>query len=281
MADKPLNGKVAFVTGAGSPIGFGRAMTFALVRAGARVAMFDIKEDWLNETAQRVRTECGEDSVLPLAGSVASPEDVDRAIASTISTLGSLDILVNNAGTNPINMGLATEFRLKAWEVSPEGWERVVGVNCSGPFFTIRAVVERMIGQKWGRIIGVTTSLNTMYKAHGSPYGPSKAAHEALMATVAQELEGTGVTANILVPGGPANTNLIPQTAEYDRSELIQPDIMQKPIVWLASEESNGLNGLRFIAYHWDETLPRDQRVAQASAPAAWPQAGQGSIQPS
>ena len=137
-----------------------------------------------------------------------------------------------------------------------------------------------MIERKWGRIIGVTTSLNTLYKAHGSPYGPSKAAHEALMATIGQELEGTGVTANILVPGGPANTNLIPQNAEYDRSKLIQPDVMQKPVVWLASEASDGLNGLRFIAYHWDETLPLKERVAKASSPAAWPQAGQGSIRP-
>ena len=80
MADKPLSGKIAFVTGAGSPIGFGRAMTFALVRAGARVAMFDIKEDWLNETARLVRNDYGEDTVLPLVGSVASPRDVEHAV---------------------------------------------------------------------------------------------------------------------------------------------------------------------------------------------------------
>ena len=201
MADRPLEGKVALVTGAGSPIGFGRRMTFALTAAGARVAMVDIKEEWLNQTADEVRAANGKDSVLPVVASVADPDDAARAVESAISSLGGLDILVNNAGTNPRNVGLTTEFREKCWEVSPEAWVRVYAVNCSGPFFTVRAAVGHMIEKGWGRIIGVTTSLDTMYRAYGSPYGPSKAGHEAFMATLCQELDGTGVTANVLVPG--------------------------------------------------------------------------------
>ena len=280
MADRPLEGKVALVTGAGSPIGFGRRMTFALTAAGARVAMVDIKEEWLNQTADEVRAANGKDSVLPVVASVADPDDAARAVESAISSLGGLDILVNNAGTNPRNVGLTTEFRVKCWEVSPEAWVRVYAVNCSGPFFTVRAAVGHMIEKGWGRIIGVTTSLDTMYRAYGSPYGPSKAGHEAFMATLCQELDGTGVTANVLVPGGPANTNLIPQDAPYDRDQLIQPPVMEKPVVWLASEASNGINGRRFIAYHWDETVPLEERLSKASAPVAWPQAGQAAIAP-
>ena len=280
MADRPLEGKVALVTGAGSPIGFGRRMTFALTAAGARVAMVDIKEEWLNQTADEVRAANGKDSVLPVVASVADPDDAARAVESAISSLGGLDILVNNAGTNPRNVGLTTEFREKCWEVSPEAWVRVYAVNCSGPFFTVRAAVGHMIEKGWGRIIGVTTSLDTMYRAYGSPYGPSKAGHEAFMATLCQELDGTGVTANVLVPGGPANTNLIPQDAPYDRDQLIQPPVMEKPVVWLASEASNGINGRRFIAYHWDETVPLEERLSKASAPVAWPQAGQAAIAP-
>ena len=280
MADRPLEGKVALVTGAGSPIGFGRRMTFALTAAGARVAMVDIKEEWLNQTADEVRAANGKDSVLPVVASVADPEDAARAVESAISNLGGLDILVNNAGTNPRNVGLTTEFREKCWEVSPEAWVRVYAVNCSGPFFTVRAAVGHMIEKGWGRIIGVTTSLDTMYRAYGSPYGPSKAGHEAFMATLCQELDGTGVTANVLVPGGPANTNLIPQDAPYDRDQLIQPPVMEKPVVWLASEASNGINGRRFIAYHWDETVPLEERLSKVSAPVAWPQAGQAAIAP-
>ena len=71
-----------------------------------------------------------------------------------------------------------------------------------------RAAVIHMLDQGWGRIIGVTTSMDTMWRKGGAPYGPSKAGHEALVAIMAQELEGTGVTANVLVPGGATYTNM-------------------------------------------------------------------------
>ncbi len=176
--------------------------------------------------------------------------------------------------------GLATGGRTNFWETSPEAWSKVVAVNFSGPFFMARAVVGHMLAQQWGRIIGVTTSLDTMYRQLGSPYGPSKAGHEALIATMARELEGTGVTANVLVPGGPTNTNLIGSDTEYDRTELIQPEVMQAPVVWLASEEAREVNGRRFIAYYWDEALPIDQRLEKAGAPAAWPQLGMQMVSP-
>ena len=108
-----------------------------------------------------------------------------------------------------------------------------------------RAVVGHMMAQGWGRIIGVTTSMDTMYRKGGAPYGPSKAGHEALVALMAQELEGTGVTANVLVPGGATNTNLIAPDAPYARAALIQPEVMQAPIVWLASDASPAMKRSR------------------------------------
>src|SRR5581483_9876936 len=98
------------------------------------------------------------------------------------------------------------------------------------------------------------------------PYGPSKAGHEALVATMARQLEGSGVTANVLLPGGAADTNMIPPGR--DRSRLLKPEIMQDPVVWLASEASDGFNGRRIVAQFWDETLPIEQRLQKAAAPA-------------
>ncbi len=95
---------------------------------------------------------------------------------------------------------------------------------------------------------------------------------------MAQELEGTGVTANVLVPGGGTNTNLIAPDPELDRAALIQPDVMQAPVVWLASEESSEINGRRFIGYYWDDSLPIEERLEKAGAPAAWPQLGRQAI---
>jgi 3-oxoacyl-[acyl-carrier protein] reductase len=97
---------------------------------------------------------------------------------------------------------------------------------------------------------------------------------------MAQELEGTGVTANVLVPDGATYTNMTASNIAYAREKLIQPDVMQAPVVWLASEASNAFTGRRIIAYFWDERLPLAERLEKASAPAAWPQLGRQAIFP-
>ena len=186
---KPLDGKVAIVTGAGSPTGLGRAMTLALVRAGARVAMLDVDEGWLERTDDEVRAVGGDDCALPLVCDVSDPDSAEEAVRGTIAGLGGLHVLVNNAGMmNPSARGSGgTSF----WDIAPETWSRIVAVNSSGPFYMARAAVGHMLAQGWGRIIGVTTSVDSMYRAGLCPYGPSKAIHEALVALMAQELEGT------------------------------------------------------------------------------------------
>src|SRR5438132_7038777 len=88
----------------------------------------------------------------------------------------------------------------------------------------------------WGRIVNVTTSLGTMLNAGSPTYGPSKAALEALSAIMAKDLDGTGVTVNVLVPGGVTNTPMISDEAGYDRDKLIQPEVMVPPLLWLVSD---------------------------------------------
>jgi 3-oxoacyl-[acyl-carrier protein] reductase len=280
MAETSLQGKVAIVTGAGSPIGLGHAMTRGLVGAGARVALLDINAVWLEQSASEMRTIGGNDCALPIVANITDPASVERAVQQTIETLGGLHILVNNAGINQRSEGFTSEGASNFWHVSPEAWNRVVAVNLSGAFFMARAVVGHMMAQGWGRIIGVTTSMDTMWRRGGTPYGPSKAGHEALVAAMAQELEGTGVTANVLVPGGATYTNMTASNTAYDREKLIHPDVMQAPVVWLASEASHAFTGRRIIAYFWDERLPLAERLEKASAPAAWPQLGRQAIFP-
>jgi len=278
MREKVLEGKIAIVTGAASPRGLGRAMTEALVRAGARVSMMDINQQWLDETSNYMREIGGDDCVMTQIVDVTSIGEAERSIERTIEELGGLHILVNNAGIAPRNMLMGGETKNNFWEVSPEEWDRVVAVNSSGPFYMTRTVVPHMLEQGWGRIIGVTTSMNTMYREGGAPYGPSKAAHEALIAMASRELEGTGVTVNVLVPGGMASTDLIPDDTDHTRENMINPEVMQAPVVWLASDASDGINGQRFIGYHWDEDLPLEERLDKAAAPAAWPQLGAQAI---
>ncbi len=278
MQQKPLDGKIAIVTGAASPRGLGRSMTEALVRAGARVSMMDINRQWLDQSSNYMREIAGDDCVMTQVVDVSSIQEAERSVQRTIDELGGLHILVNNAGIAPRKMLMGGETKNNFWEVPPEEWDRVVAVNCSGPFYMTRTVVPHMLAQGWGRIIGITTSMNTMYREGGTPYGPSKAAHEALVAMASRELEGTGVTVNVLVPGGMASTDLIPDDTNHERSNMIQPDVMQKPVVWLASEASDGINGQRFIGYYWDEDLPLEERLEKSAAPAAWPQLGSQAI---
>ncbi len=280
MASRVLDGKTIIVTGAGSSIGMGREMSLALVAAGANVAMMDIDGGALEASANDARETGGDDKVLAIVGDVTSYADAQRVVQATLDRFGSLHVLVNNAGTNQRNVGMSNATLEPWWEINPDGWNRVVAVNFSGPFFMARAAVGHMMAQGWGRIIGVTTSLDTMIRVNMTPYGPSKAGHEALVATMAGELEGTGVTANVLVPGGPVNTNLLPPDTDFDRAKLIQPDVMRVPVVWLASDASSGVNGRRFIAYNWDESLPIEERLEKAGAPAAWPQLGGQAVYP-
>ena len=278
-----LEGRVAIVTGAASPIGMGRSITTAFVRAGARVAMLDVNQDWLDQTANDMREIGGDDAVLPIAADVTSAESVDSAVQRTIGELGGLHILVNNAGINARTGGFgarAAGSQNDFWTLEPDSWLRVVNVNLSGPFLMSHAVAPHMIEQGFGRIIGVTTSMDTMWRKGGAPYGPSKAGHEALVAIMAQDLEGTGVTANVLTPGGATATNMVipPEGASTDA--LIQPEAMQSPAVWIASDDAAHWNGRRIIAYYWDDSLPLEERLEKCSAPAAWPQLGLQAVHP-
>ena len=280
MAEGVLNGKTIIVTGAGSPIGMGRHMSIALASAGANVVMMDIDGATLEASANDAREASSDEQILTVVADVTSYADAQRTVQSALDHFGGLHVLVNNAGTNQRNVGMSNTLMEPWWEVSPEAWARVIAVNFSGPFHMARAAVGHMLEQGWGRIIGVTTSLDTMIRINMSPYGPSKAGHEALVATMATELEGTGVTANVLVPGGPVNTNLLPPDSPFDRAKLIQPDVMRVPVVWLASDAADGVNGRRFIAYDWDESLPVEERLEKAGAPAAWPQIPSKAIYP-
>ncbi len=280
MADGVLNGKTIIVTGAGSPIGMGRHMSIALASAGANVVMMDIDGTTLEASANDAREASSDEQILTVVADVTSYADAQRTVQSALDHFGGLHVLVNNAGTNQRNVGMSNTLMEPWWEVSPEAWARVVAVNFSGPFHMAHAAVGHLLEQGWGRIIGVTTSLDTMIRINMSPYGPSKAGHEALVATMATELEGTGVTANVLVPGGPVNTNLLPPDSPFDRAKLIQPDIMRVPVVWLASDAADGVNGRRFIAYDWDESLPVEERLEKAGAPAAWPQIPSKAVYP-
>ena len=280
MSDQSLSGRTAIMTGAGR--GLGRAMTLGLVRSGARVTMADIDEGVLAEAAELAEQEGGQGCVQPIKADVTSDDETRMVIAKTQEQYGSVDILVNDAALGPqITEDKFMSDPMKSWEVDPEIWRRTLAVNSLGPFLMIREAVPHMVESGWGRVINVTTSLNTMYQPGCCPYGPSKAALEAYTCLLSQELDGTGVTANVLIPGGPANTRMIPDHGFFtQRDVLIQPDQMAPPLQWLCSDAASEVNGRRFQAGLWDPDLPAEEAAEKAGAPVAWVELGLQAIRP-
>ena len=112
------------------------------------------------------------------------------------------------------------------------------------------------------------------------PYGASKAGLESMSHGHAQEFKGTGVTLNVVVPGGPADTALVPDDIGFDRSKLIAPSVMVPPIVWLCTDAAKKFTGNRYVAANWDVTIPPEQAEQACRAPAAWPQLAQSPVWP-
>jgi 3-oxoacyl-[acyl-carrier protein] reductase len=201
---------------------------------------------------------------------VSHAEDCRRAVDQVLAAFGTIDILINCAG---VSMGPAAnnkQGRVKFFEADPEGWQRVVSINALGAFLMARFAVAPMVAKGWGRIINVTTSYDTMLAEGLSAYGASKSALEASTVSWSKDLAGTGVTVNVLVPGGPVETpGFFPPGAPRP-PRILQADVMAVPIVWLASPQSDGVTGCRFIARDWDQQLPAAEAANKCRTLAAW-----------
>jgi NAD(P)-dependent dehydrogenase (short-subunit alcohol dehydrogenase family) len=259
--------QVAIVTGAAS--GIGRAMTLGLLEGGIDVAAIDKEMAWLDELRAAAAGKGG--ALQTIRADLADPASFDTIVSAVLGSSGRIDILVNNAGIGQGSIR-ADQRRnpLRFWEVTPEQWGRFVAVNATAPLMMARAVVPHMLRAKHGRIVTVTTSLGTMLREGYVLYGASKAAAEAAAAVMSADLAGTGVTANVLVPGGMTDTRIVPDAAVTDRSRLLRPEIMAPPLLWLVSDAAAGVTGRRFLAAHWDTALPPAQAAEKCGAPIAW-----------
>jgi len=258
--------KTAIVTGAAS--GLGRAMALGLVGAGFHVAAVDRSAAGLESLAAAAAEHPG--AIQTIHVDLAQPESFDRIIGAVLARSARIDVLVNNAGIGQASIRPnARANPIRFWDVTLDQWNRFVTVNATAPIMLTRAVLPHMLAAKSGRIITVTTSLGTMVREGYLLYGASKAATEAAMAGLSADLKATGVTSNVLVPGGVTNTPLVGDHAG-DRSRMLQPDIMVPPLLWLVSDTAAGVNGRRFIAADWDAKLPAEQAAEKAGAPIAW-----------
>jgi 3-oxoacyl-[acyl-carrier protein] reductase len=268
--------RVAIVTG--GLRGLGRAMALGLARAGHQVvAVGHIDVDVAEiQTATAGTNLAGQ--ILPLFADLRQPAECDRAVATARERFGAVHILVNNAGLTFTTIDPARFRRAepqKFWQVPDEIVRAVIETNYIAADQMARRAAPGMVEQGWGRIVNVTTKLDTMNRPHTSPYGASKAALEMATEVWAKEVEGTGLTINIVNPGAGANTpgmadEMRTMSREGRAPRLVEPEEMVPPLLYVVSRDADTVNGWRFDANLWDASLPPAEAAHRAGRPAGF-----------
>jgi 3-oxoacyl-[acyl-carrier protein] reductase len=247
---------IAIVTG--GLRGLGRAMALGLLQQGHCVTAIGHIEADVGEMAAQAGAMA--DRLYPLVADLRQPTECDRVFAESRRRFGADPlILVNNAGLTFTFID-PTRFRRdkpqRFWECGDDIIQAVMDTNYVAADQMTRRTVPPMLQAGWGRVVNVTTKLDTMNRAGSSPYGPSKAALEMATEIWAKELEGTGVTVNIVNPGAGANTpgmavEMRQRSAAAATPSLVEPDDMVAPLLFVVSQAADGANGFRFDANNW------------------------------
>ena len=274
MTDIVLDGRSAIVTGGAK--GLGRAMTLGLARAGADVVVTGRDGAALEDVVAAANNDGCSGRLVAISADVTDETDCRRIVDRCVEALGGVDILVNNAGIGmrTISEAFLSE-PLKFWQTDPARWRALIDTNVNGAFLMARAVTPHLIGRGWGRIVNISMNLATIFRGGFSPYGPSKAALESMTAIWAQDLGGTGVTVNALLPGGATQSGMIPDDIpQAVRDTMLAPEILVPPLLWLCSPDADSATGGRYDAKTWDLTIDASHAATANRQPAGWTAAG-------
>ncbi|MFC1562813.1 SDR family NAD(P)-dependent oxidoreductase [candidate division KSB1 bacterium] len=234
-----LEGKVALVTG--SATGIGQSISIALAKQGADIAISDMREVSLDETAEKT-AKYGH-KIYQVGIDVRSINQIKKSINAVLAEFGRIDILVNNAGINRPAVGL---------DVIESDWDDIFNTNVKGGFFMSQVVARTMIEKKWGRIIFISSQAGIIGIPGQSTYCSSKGAVIQLARTLGLEWAKYGITVNTVAPTV-VETNLNrerlknPQFLKFildkiPAGKLATKEDMAAAVVYLASEEARMVN---------------------------------------
>jgi 3-oxoacyl-[acyl-carrier protein] reductase len=233
-----LNEKVAMVTGAAR--GLGQAIAVKLAGAGADIALCDLKAEWLEETASKVKAlgrkvEC-------YGVNVADGESVNEGVKAITKDFGKIDVLVNNAGITKDGLIM---------RMSEDDWDAVLNVNLKGVFLCTKAAMRGMMKQRSGTIVNIASVIGLMGNAGQANYAASKGGVISFSKTVAKELASRNVRCNAVAPGfiRTAMTDALDEEVQNKMKELIplgrfgEPEDVANVVLFLASDASAYVTG--------------------------------------
>ena len=235
---KPLENKVAIVTGAAQ--GIGQAIALQLAADGADLALGDVKLEWLEETAGKVRALGRRAEVYAM--NVADGAAVGEAVTKIAADFGHIDVLVNNAGITRDTLLI---------RMSEEDWDAVLDINLKGAFLVTKAVARIMMKQRTGSIVNIASVVGVMGNPGQVNYSASKAGLIAMTRTLAKELGSRNVRINAVAPGfiRTAMTDKLPDAAKEAMLRNVplarpgEPEDVAKAVAFLAGDNAAYISG--------------------------------------
>jgi NAD(P)-dependent dehydrogenase (short-subunit alcohol dehydrogenase family) len=247
----PFKGQVVLITGAAQ--GLGKAAALAFAARGASVALVDINEASLNDTASELRRGGGECAVI--VADITSSGAATAIVQKAIGSLGRLDILINNAAASSVEALL---------DVTEAEWDKIFAVNVKALFFLLQAAARVMKDSGGGRIVNVSSPGTRMTLTNYTSYATSKAAVDYITRTAAANLGVYGITVNVVAPGRmdtpmqriteEANaaaagielkTYIQSRTVDIPLRRRTTPEEVAEGIVWLATQTASYVTGNR------------------------------------
>lgn len=238
-----LQDKVAIVTGSAGGIGRGIALKFGSL--GASVVVADLKIEGARETVSLLTK--GGAKGLALGTDITDRAQVQDMVKTALDTFGKLDILVNNAGWDVIE---------PFTQNTPELWEKVMAINLKGPIFCIRAVLDHMIGRKYGKIVNISSDAGRVGSSGEAVYSACKGGIIAFTKTIAREMARYQINVNCVCPG-PTDTPLLTEMTRGETGakiidamtkavpfrRLAKPEDIAGAVAFLASDEAGFITG--------------------------------------
>ena len=242
--DFGLEGKVAIVTGAGSQIGFGRAIALTLAKDGCDVVVADIDLEGAKQTSVEIES-LGRKSIAVKAD-VSNGAEVKDMVTAALEEFGKIDILVNNAGacTPPKSF----------MEMTEKEWDADININLRGVLYCTGAVLPHMIERKYGKIINTSSGAGIEGGAITPVYAAAKAGVIAFTKSIAKDVASSGINVNSVAPGV-ANTGFARQAPpgmlenfakNIPLGRLTEPQDVANTVAFLASDISIDIVGQTF-----------------------------------